>query len=480
MRYFYQLLLAFIAVILFTLSGLSYTMLRIPEERFQNQTAQKLDAMADYFQGHAVSSNFLADKQELLERAGIKIFLYDQNAQLIYPKQQPEGAEAVSAYLDRQDLASLEAGTRQPMRAFDMGFSKEDGDALATFLPHFDTEGRYQGFVAIGMNNMAFGHRFWGNRMSTLLAVLMVGGVAFLIALGISYFMNQRLGRIRHATKEVADGNYAVRLPQDYDDEIGDLTRDFNRMAASLEHSIEEINRQENIRRQFMLDVAHEMRTPLTTMNGLLEGLRYQLIPEKHYKRSIELVHNETQRLTRLVNQNLDYEKIRSQEIFLMPMTFKVRQMFEDLALQLDEAAKSKGDEILIDCSEETEVYADWDRLRQILFNISQNAIQFTDQGQIKLQARETSQGTEIQIMDTGIGMTEEELANIWERFYKADESRKSSAYGESGLGLAIVQELLHAHGAQVEVESEPGQGTRFILNFPKAKEEDCDEENES
>ncbi|MDK6815004.1 histidine kinase dimerization/phospho-acceptor domain-containing protein, partial [Corynebacterium sp. UMB6689] len=76
-----------------------------------------------------------------------------------------------------------------------------------------------------------------------------------------------------------------VRLPQDYDDEIGDLSRDFNRMAASLEGSIEEINRQENIRRQFMLDVAHEMRTPLTTMNGLLEGLRYGLIPEKHFDR---------------------------------------------------------------------------------------------------------------------------------------------------------------------------------------------------
>ena len=162
-----------------------------------------------------------------------------------------------------------------------------------------------------------------------------------------------------------------------------------------------------------------------------------------------------------------------------MPMTFKLRQMLEDLALQLDEAAKSKEDQILIDCSDETEVYADWDRLRQILFNITQNAIQFTDQGHVKLQARETSEATEIQIIDTGIGMTEEELANIWERFYKADESRKSSAYGESGLGLAIVHELIHAHGAQVEVESRPGQGTRFILTFPKAKEEDCDNQDD-
>ncbi len=478
MRYFYQLLLAFIVVILFTLSGLSYVMIRIPEERFQNQTAQQLDSMADYFEETSVNPDYLADKQELLESTGIKVFLYDQDAQLVYPKTEGQGTEPVSNYLDQQDLASLKSGTRQPMRAFDMGFSKEDGDALATFVPRFDGD-RYQGFVAIGKNNFEFGHRLLGKRMDTLVAALLVGGAALVIALGISYFLNQRIGRIRQATKEVADGNYAVRLPQDYDDEIGDLSRDFNRMAASLEGSIEEINRQENIRRQFMLDVAHEMRTPLTTMNGLLEGLRYGLIPEKHFDRSIELVHNETQRLTRLVNQNLDYEKIRSQEIFLMPMTFKLRQMLEDLALQLDEAAKSKEDQILIDCSDETEVYADWDRLRQILFNITQNAIQFTDQGHVKLQARETSEATEIQIIDTGIGMTEEELANIWERFYKADESRKSSAYGESGLGVAIVHELIHAHGAQVEVESRPGQGTRFILTFPKAKEEDCDNQED-
>ena len=172
-------------------------------------------------------------------------------------------------------------------------------------------------------------------------------------------------------------------MPCYYDkDEFDDLAEDFNKMAASLKESQEEINRQEERRRQFMADASHEMRTPLTTINGLLEGLQYNAIPENQKENAIKLMQNETARLIRLVNENLDLETI-------------------------------------------------------------------------------------VRISDTGIGMTEEQILNIWDRYYKVDPSRKNTKYGESGLGLPIVQQLVRLHKGKINVESEPGKGTTFIISFP-------------
>ncbi len=140
-------------------------------------------------------------------------------------------------------------------------------------------------------------------------ALLVASLVALLIAYGVSRYLTLRLNRLRQATKKVAQGDYSVRLDNAGRDEIDDLANDFNNMARSLQDSEEEIERQEERRRAFMADAAHEMRTPLTTINGLLEGLAYDAIPEESKAHSVELMRSETKRLIRLVNENLDYEK---------------------------------------------------------------------------------------------------------------------------------------------------------------------------
>jgi len=112
-------------------------------------------------------------------------------------------------------------------------------------------------------------------------------------------------------------------------------------------------------------------------------------------------------------------------------------------------------------------LFADYDRFSQIIVNIIQNAIQFTDDGKISITGYAGEDESTIKIEDSGIGMTAEEIQNIWERYYKADISRKNTKYGESGLGLAIVQQLVNLHGASIEVESLPGEGTTFTLSFP-------------
>lgn len=123
---------------------------------------------------------------------------------------------------------------------------------------------------------------------------------------------------------------------------------------------------------------------------------------------------------------------------------------------------------MLLNCPKDLTLFADYDRFSQIVVNIVQNAIQFTENGKIKVTG-EFGENNEsiIKIADSGIGMTAEEVENIWERYYKADISRKNTKYGESGLGLAIVQQLVNLHGARVSVESIAGEGTTFTLVFP-------------
>jgi signal transduction histidine kinase len=226
-----------------------------------------------------------------------------------------------------------------------------------------------------------------------------------------------------------------------------------------------------------MQDAAHEMRTPLTTINGLLEGLEHGVIDESKRLRSIQLMRSETKRLIRLVNENLDYENIRSNRIVLNKYPIPIMEVLDDIREQMTEIAKASDNKLEIECLEGLEVYADFDRFKQIMVNLIKNAIQFTDKGEIRVGGKKTTRGTQIWVSDTGIGMTEDQLKNIWDRYYKADTSRTNTKFGESGLGLAIVQQLAELHDAKIEVETEVDKGTTFYIEFPDKKKESLPKE---
>ncbi len=277
----------------------------------------------------------------------------------------------------------------------------------------------------------------------------------------------KRINRLRNATKEVTNGNFDVQLPVHDKDEFDELADDFNKMTNSLKESQAEIEEQENRRRQFMADASHEMRTPLTTINGLLEGLEYNAIPENQRDNAIKLMKNETERLIRLVNENLDYEKIRTNQISMVIKKFNGTETLENIVAQLEAKAEAAGDALVLNAEPDIEIYADYDRFVQIMVNIIQNAIQFTENGTITISLEKGYLETIIKIQDTGIGMSEQQMKSIWDRYYKVDPSRKNTKYGESGLGLPIVQQLVRLHKGKLEVESELGKGTTFTVKLP-------------
>ncbi len=193
------------------------------------------------------------------------------------------------------------------------------------------------------------------------------------------------------------------------------------------------------------------------------------MIPERSRKRSVEIMQNETRRMIRMVNENLDYEKIRSAQVVLVKQAIPCLATLTAVREQLIKKAASKGNAVHVSVSSpDLTVYADYDRFIQILVNLINNAIQFTENGTITLTAHAEVDYTVIKVSDTGIGMAENELPAIWERFYKTDPSRKNNKYGESGIGLAIVKSLIDSHNGKIEVESARDKGTTFTIKFPK------------
>lgn len=146
---------------------------------------------------------------------------------------------------------------------------------------------------------------------------------------------------------------------------------------------------------------------------------------------------------------------------------FNGTETLKNIVAQLETKAEAAGNVLVLQAEDDVEVYADYDRFVQIMVNIIQNAIQFTENGTITISLEKGYLETIIRIKDTGIGMTEQQMKSIWDRYYKVDPSRKNTKYGESGLGLPIVQQLVRLHKGKLEVESELGTGTTFTVKLP-------------
>ncbi len=305
-----------------------------------------------------------------------------------------------------------------------------------------------------------------------LLTVLLAFVISILPSWILSKFHVNRIKKIQEATSLVSAGDYSVKLPPSDFDEIGELANDFNHMVKKLNESAEEIESLENRRRNFMSDVSHELRTPLTTISGVVEGLKNGMIADTEKEKGINLVSQETKRLIRLVNENLDYDKIRSNQIILRKEDIQLSDVFEIIQEQLYLQADEKNNRLEVEVDEDVYVFADYDRLIQILINITKNSIQFTEDGTIWLRGRAENNHTVIEIEDTGIGIDSAEVEKIWHRFYKADISRTNNPYGEFGLGLSIVKQLINLHKGTIDVLSEKGKGTKFVIHIPYDKEE--------
>ncbi|MDZ8034659.1 HAMP domain-containing sensor histidine kinase [Nostoc sp. DedSLP04] len=293
---------------------------------------------------------------------------------------------------------------------------------------------------------------------STIWSVL-VGTTA---AGGLSYWVSrrimQRLTEMEQITQKFAAGQMDARLPVSDIPELSGLSSSFNRMAASLEGV-------EARRREVIGDMTHELRTPLTVVRGYLEELadgEIEASPEI-YRRLAK----ETRRLERLVN---DLQELSKAEAGYLPINIQrvnLRPLLESLVEKFSDQLLEDGPVMLLQCpSVLPPVLADVDRTEQVLVNLLGNAVRYTNEGSITITVGIDASQLWIAVSDTGIGIAPENLPHVFERFWRADQSRDRHS-GGTGIGLTISRRLIELQGGQIQVESELGVGSTFRFFLP-------------
>ncbi len=277
---------------------------------------------------------------------------------------------------------------------------------------------------------------------------------ALLLAAVLSTLLTRRvlrpLSAMAAASRQIAAGNFAVRVEASAGDEIGELGNAFNRMADSLE-------KLERLRKTMVADVAHELRTPLTNLRGYLEGLADGVVPPE--KTTFEMLQTEILRLVHLVEDLGQLARAEAARAYLEKQRLDLPDIVGEMLALYRPAFESRQLQVETNFAPEAEtVRADRDKLLQAVRNLVENACKYTPAGGwLKISAERTPAGVRVDFANSGPGIPAADLPFIFERFYRADRSRSREA-GGAGLGLAIVKELIEAHGGSVGAQSEGGE----------------------
>lgn len=300
----------------------------------------------------------------------------------------------------------------------------------------------------------------WATLFGVLLSTAMVSYL--------SWSISRPLRTIERTAAEIGRGNYAERVQVHTSDEINDLAQTINTMAEKLEKVEQERHHLEQVRNDFLANVSHELRTPLTAVQGFLEALQDGLVEEEEARQKYYAVmYSETMQINRLVDDLMDLMKLENNEVTLAKFPVDVKELLGKIAFSFHPEAEEKGIRLEVDAPDALpKIYADRDRVAQIIKNLVKNALKFTEEGEIRLSATAEEQWVRIRVTDTGVGISADDLNRIWERFFKVDRGRSKKNKG-TGLGLAIVKELVELHDGKCSVESVPGEGSTFTVWLP-------------
>jgi two-component system OmpR family sensor kinase/two-component system sensor histidine kinase BaeS len=296
-------------------------------------------------------------------------------------------------------------------------------------------------------------------RRSLLLAGLAAVLLALLLGFVISWRLTAPVRRLTHAAGVIAAGDLSARVPATGRDEIADLGRAFNQMAASLSAG-------ETLRRNLMADVAHELRTPLTVIQGNLQAILDGVYPLDEAQ--VAGLYDETRLLTRLVDDLRELALAEAGQLRLERAPVDLGALAQGVTANFMSAAEAAGVKLSAPAGDgEVQVLGDADRLGQVLRNLLSNALRHTPAGQ-QVEVRVAAEGRHAALIvaDTGTGISPEDLPHVFDRFYRGSKSR-GRRVGSAGLGLAIARQLARAHGGEISVESAEGVGTTFTVRLP-------------
>jgi signal transduction histidine kinase len=305
--------------------------------------------------------------------------------------------------------------------------------------------------------------------IAVAVASIIIAALAALTAILFSQTITRPLTRLTSASRVLAQGNYDARVPVNAPGEIGELSHTFNDMAAQLKRDVDELRQQETLRRELIMNVTHDLATPLTSIAGLGEALIDGVNQSREdYEATGRVIVRETARLRRLVQDLTMMAKVESNAVHPhcapLRLAALVDEVFAAMIVQFERHQVEPINAVAYDLPV---IEADADMLTRVFANLCGNALRYTPSGgSITIAAYQQQSSLLVTVTDTGEGIPPESLPRIFERFYRADNSRQT-ATGGSGLGLAIVRALVQAHGGSIWAENAPGAGARICFTLP-------------
>lgn len=351
--------------------------------------------------------------------------------------------DALSSY-DRMGKCLSRTGSGEKVLAISYVLRDSDGENLGALRYLVSLDDAYKQFYLI-----------------SVIVILSFALIIMLISLLGRYFVSsivQPVEKINQITKEIAKGDFSVRLQTDSDDEIGELSESINEMANQLN----EIDRMKN---EFISTVSHEIRTPLTAIKGWGETLKSIGNDPQLTNKGLDIIISETSRLSDMVEELLDFSRMQNDNMKINCTSFDIVKLIEEVYLSNRQRAEAENKLLSFNIKENAHLFvkADESKIKQVMINLFDNALKYTDEGgEIRINLERNLKYVTIFIEDTGRGISEKDLPHIKEKFYKADNTVRGT-----GIGLAVADEIVKKHGGILNISSKIGQGTLAEVTLP-------------
>jgi len=415
-----------------------------------NRVARSVESffLTVYFYGDVNFDPLAAQIENVSDLLDARVTIVNSYLDVIYSGL-PHGATIATSYFE--DVFMGDSVT------FSTSTVYGSADELLFAAHPFRLGSRVIGAVLVSVSLQELEATISGMHRITLLSLL---GAAILSAILVyisSRAMTRRLRQMNDAAGIISGGVFENRIPVKSHDEVGQLAIQFNTMAESLHN-------QELIRRAFISNLSHDLRSPLTSIAGFMKAIKDGTAPPESHGYYQDIVLSETERLIKLSNDILDIHRIQDAKLELDLSVFDINKLIRDTIMGLEQRANEQQITITSHFAHATDmVHADKDKIQRCLYNLLDNAIKFTPQGdEIIVETTIKGKKVAVSVKDNGPGMTPDEQRHIFDRFFKGDPSRNELQ--GSGLGLSIAKEFILAHGEQIAVLSAPGKGSRFTF----------------
>ena len=422
------------------------------------RTAQYLVQQAELPEGDELDA--LNTKLEIIgESAEAYLFFTDNDGRVMIASS-PDKLESLT--VPEEMMEKIDASDADYYHVFGTLGGMLDGKSYITVSEMRNEHGQPSGYLFLcssGEQLTQFKQQFWSNFLLSACVMLLCASILTKILMR---QLTDPLQKVTDAAQRFGGGDLSVRVEGvEGEGEVADLARTFNQMAENIQSN-------DNSRGQFMGNIAHELRTPMTTIKGFVDGILDGTIPPDMQNHYLQLVSEETGRLARLIQNMLDLSKLESGEYQVNARMFNIWETLTGVALAAEQRINDGMIELEgLTMDEKVLVYADPDLIHQVAYNILDNAIKFTPAGgTIKFHVEKLGPEVEISIWNSGQGISPEALPYVFQRFYKEDRSRGLHARG-AGLGLNICKVLVNLSGGQIRVESQQGEWCQFVFTLP-------------